>query len=138
MWCLVVYGFPLKIVFIVEGELSLSVRTVGMCMSKGEEQSCEGSGAQMLRKVAEGTGKIQSGERKARGDLIALYSPLKGGGGGRPLLPGNSHRTRGGGLKLCHGRVGLDIRNNSFSERVVRRGNPLPWEVVGAPSQEGI
>jgi len=40
--------------------------------------SCEGSEAQVLWGVVEGTGVVQSEEEELRGDLIALYSDLKG------------------------------------------------------------
>ena len=50
-------------------------------MSRDGQQSYEGSGAQVLWGVAEGTGMVQSGEEEAQGRLIALYNCLKGGGG---------------------------------------------------------
>lgn len=41
-------------------------------------------------------------------------------GVGQPLLPGSSDRMRDDGLELHQGRFTLDIKNNFFSERVVK------------------
>ena len=97
-------------------------------MSREGQRSCEGSGAQCDGERLREAGLFGLEKRRLRGDLLALCNDLKGGcvRWGRPLLPGNSRRTRGDGLTLCQGRFRLAVRDNSFCQRAVRQWHSCP------------
>ncbi|KAK4822632.1 hypothetical protein QYF61_018584 [Mycteria americana] len=82
-------------------------------LGKGLEHKDDG---QRLRDL----GLFSLEKRRLRGDLIALYNCLKGGG--REVGSVSSPR--------------LDIRKFYFTERVVQHWNRLPREVVESPSLE--
>ena len=107
-------------------------------MSRDGQWSCEGSGAQILWERLREWGLFSLEE--AQGRLLLLCATPEGkqwgegGGGGQPLLPGNS-RTRKEMALDCTGGVRLGPRKHFFSGRVVMQWHRLHREVWSHGSQ---
>ena len=76
--------------------------------------------------------------RRKRGDLIECYKILTGKENVDPLqfvhISDIKYDLRGHSLKLVANRSRLNIRQNFFSQRVVRPWNCFPQNVIDAPS----
>lgn len=112
------------------------------------EKGSEGSGLQVLWGADEETGIVWCGAEAQGRPYHSRQLPEKGlwQGGGWPPLPGKNDRIRENGLKLYWGGSNYsgiiqvyniqDIRENFFSEEVVRHWNRLLREVVVSLSLE--
>lgn len=79
--------------------------------------------------------------RRQRGGFIALSNFLKrenGEGHVELFFLVFSDRTHENGLKLCQGRLRLDISKLFFTERVIKHWNRPPKEVVWCPKPVSV
>ena len=109
-----------------------------MCPEKGNKavRSLEHkSDGERLREL--GLFSLEKGEAHGRTyQSLQLPERRLWRGGGQPLLPGNSNRRGGGGLKLHQGRFRLDIRKHFFLERAVMQWHSCPGRWCSPLSME--
>jgi len=102
--------------------------------NKAGEWAGKMSHEQQLRTL----GLATLGKRRLRGDLMAFFLLFLrrgcGVGGAELFSLVSSDSTCGNGSKLHQGRFRPDIRKHFFTDRVSKRSNRLPREVVDGPS----
>lgn len=89
--------------------------------------------------MAEGGGGLSLEKRRLR-DGLTLHNSLTGGWsqvGVWLCSQGTSNRTRGKGLRLCHGRSRSDIWEN-FPKSAVQPRHRLPRAVLESPPLKGF